>query len=161
VASNTGRRIGMKRMVYVLIAVCLLALSACGGAGPPGEPVTKAEDLVGVWRRTKRWRKAFPEIYMQFRADGTMGFSRVPDKWDYEWMSLECTFEGTRFSVSETAWQVWTEDAQDTSCTGGGEPSGVYEMQLLTNGNLKFVNAQDNCHYRREILTLVEWEPVQ
>jgi hypothetical protein len=162
VASNRVRRIGMKRMVYVLIAVCLLALSACGGAGPPGEPVTKAEDLVGVWCRTERWRKAFPEIYMQFRADGTMGFSTVADKWDYEWMSLECAFEGTRLSVSETAFHFRSEEATDTSCTGrSGAPSGVYEIQLLANGNLKFVNAQDNCEWRREILALAEWEPVQ
>jgi hypothetical protein len=150
----------MKRMVYVLIAVCLFGLSACGGAGPPGEPVTKAEDVLGVWRRTSGWRHAFPEIYLQFRADGAMGFARVPDTWDYEWMSLECSFDGTRFSVTETAFRWRTEEAQDYSCAGRGAPAGVYEIELLANGNLKFVNAQDNCEMRREILALAEWEPV-
>ncbi|NIN65991.1 MAG: hypothetical protein GTO63_15125, partial [Anaerolineae bacterium] len=99
--------------------------------------------------------------YMQFRADGTMGLSRVADKWDYEWMGVDIAFEGSRLSVTETLWRAWTEEAQDYSCTGGsGAPSGEYEIQVLANGNLKFVNARDNCQFRREILTLAEWEPV-
>jgi hypothetical protein len=155
----------MKRIVYLMIAVCLLALSACGGAGagPPGEPVTKAEDAVGVWRRTERWtalRGGFPEMYMQVRADGTMGFSQAADT-DYEWMSLDFAFEGAGFSVTETAFRGFGSQAQDWSCTGGsGAPSGVYEVQLLANGNLEFVNAQDACQIRRDTFTGTEWEPV-
>jgi hypothetical protein len=161
-AISVWRELGQMRTTLLAgFVVVLLLLSACGGAGAPGEPVTKAEDVVGTWRRTRGWRHAFPEIYMQFRADGTMGFSRVPDKWDYEWMSLECAFEGTRFSVSETAFRWRTEEAQDYSCgPGRGAPTGVYEIQVLANGNLKFVNAQDNCEMRREVFTLAEWEPV-
>jgi hypothetical protein len=150
----------MKRIVYLMIAVCLLALSACGGAGNPGEPVTKAEDVLGVWRRTKRMAYWERGIYMQLRADGTMGFAAAPDS-DYEWATLECDFEGTRFSVTETAFRGWEEYRGDVSCAVGiGVPSGVYEMQLLANGNLKFVNAQDNCYWRNKLFTEAEWEPV-
>jgi hypothetical protein len=158
--SQTVRRIGMKRMVYVLIAVCLFGLSACGGAGPPGEPVTKAEDVLGVWRRTKRLAQWERGIYMQLRADGTMGFSMVPDKWDYEWMSLDFAFDGTQCSVTETAFRGGGRHV--VSCaTGIGAPSGVYEIQLLASGNLKFANAQDNCYWRHKLFTEAEWEPVQ
>jgi hypothetical protein len=154
----------MKRMVYVLIAVCLFTLSACSGAGPSGEPVTAAEDVVGVWSRTERWTvvQPIPEMYMQVRADGTMGFSRVPGS-DYEWMSLDFAFEGTRFSVTETALRGFVSNQpQEMSCAGAvGAPTGVYEVQLLESGNLKFANAQDNCQIRREILAMAEWEPVQ
>lgn len=56
---------------------------------------------------------------------------------------------------------AWGEDLQDRSCTGAtGAPTGVYEVQLPANGNLKFVSAQDGCQNRREILSLAEWEPV-
>jgi hypothetical protein len=152
----------VKRVFYLVIAVCLLALMACGGSGPSGEVITKADDVLGVWRRTKKWSAAFPQIYMQFRADGTMGFSTVPDKWDYEWMGVDFAFEGSRLSVTETTWRAWSSDPNPQSCTdGSGAPSGDYEIQLLANGNLKFVNAQDGCEYRREILTLAEWEAVQ
>jgi hypothetical protein len=151
----------MRTTLLAGLVVVLILLSACGGSGPAGEPVTKAEDVLGVWRRTKRWSAAFPAIYMQFRADGTMGFSTVPDKWDYEWMGVDFAFEGSRLSVTETTWRAWSSDPNPQSCTdGSGAPSGDYEIQLLANGNLKFVNAQDGCEYRREILTLAEWEAV-
>jgi hypothetical protein len=105
----------------------------------------------------------FRELYMQFRGDGTIAFSRARGKWDYEWMSLDYTFDGTRLSITETAFAGGERDKlPDYSCAAAeGAPSGVYEMQLLANGNLKFVNAQDKCQWRREILTLAEWTPVQ
>ncbi len=151
-------------VMAITILVLLLALPACGGAGRPGEPVTKAEDVLGVWHRTQKWRKEVGEIYMRFTGDRTIGFAPVPDKWDYEWLTLECAFEGTRLSINEAALRGFAAEweTQDYSCTGGyGAPSGAYEVQLLANGNLKFVNAQDNCTWRREILSLAEWEPVQ
>jgi hypothetical protein len=149
----------MRTTLLAGLVVVLILLSACGGSGPAGEPVTKAEDVLGVWHRTKRFANWERGIYFGLRADGTMGFSAVPDKWDYEWMTLEFDFEGTRFSVTETAFRG--RGRHQYSCaTGIGAPSGVYEMQLLANGNLKFVNAQDNCYWRSEMFTESEWEPV-
>lgn len=76
-------------------------------------------------------------------------------------MSLEFAFEGTQFSVTETAYRAYGEETADYSCTTGlGAPDGAYEIQLLANGNLKFVGAQDACDWRSELLTLAEWEPV-
>jgi hypothetical protein len=152
----------MRTTLLAGLVVVLLLLSACGGASPPGEPVTKAEGVLGVWRRTKRFAYWERGIYMGLRADGTMGFAAVPDKWDYEWATSEFDFEGTRFSVTETAFRGWGEEwGRDESCaTGLGAPSGVYEMQLLANGNLKFVNAQDDCYWRSEMFTEAEWEAV-
>jgi hypothetical protein len=160
VVSNIVRRMGMKSIVYVIVGICLVALSACGSGGPSGETVTKAEDVVGVWHRTKGWL-ALRSVYMQMKADGTMGFGVAPDKWDYAFERCEFTFDGTECSVTETASTTLWDDLSDWSCVGTGHPSGVYEVQLLTNGNLKFVNAQDGCGMRKEILTIAEWEPVQ
>jgi hypothetical protein len=151
----------MRTTLLAGLVVVLLLLSACGTSGAPGELVTEPDDVLGVWHRTKRFAYWERGIYFGLRADGTMGFSGVPDKWDYEWMTLEFDFEGTRFSVTETAFRGWGETERDESCaTGIGAPSGVYEMQLLANGNLKFVNAQDNCYWRSEMFTEAEWEPV-
>ncbi len=157
----------MRTTLLAGLVVVLLLLSACGGTGPPGEPVTKAEDVLGVWGRTKDYQlgsigQVLRNIHIKLEADGTMAFGMSPDKWDYEWMSLEFTFEGTQFSVSETAYRGYGElSERDLSCTSGfGAPDAVYEIQQLANGNLKFVDAQDGCLWRRQLLADAEWEPV-
>ena len=155
----------MRTTLLAGLVVVLLLLSACGTSSAPGELVTEADDVLGTWHRTKEWTQltsTLPQCYMQLRADGTGGVSRAPDKWDYEFMSLEFTFEGAEFSVSETAYRGFGEDyGRDMSCTTGyGAPDAVYEIQQLANGNLKFVNAQDECVWRRQLLADAEWEPV-
>ncbi len=148
-----------------------VALSACGGSGPSVEVVTSAVDIVGVWRRTQPWAGAYEtgiavrQWFLKVEADGTMAFGESPDQWDYEACSEEFAFEGTQFSVTETACnrfqgEIGEDKRFDYSCVGLEAPSGVYEVQLLANGNLKFIDAGDNCQYRRDILTLSDWELV-
>ena len=145
------------------------ALSACGGSGP--QLVTKADDIVGVWRRTQTWDGAYEtgiavkQWFLKLEADGTMAFGESPDQWDYEACSEEFAFEGTQCKVTETACprfqgEIGEDKRFDYSCAYLEAPSGVYEVQLLANGNLKFIDAGDNCQYRREILSLSDWELV-
>ena len=144
----------MKKIAYLMVGVCLLALSACGGSGPSGELVTTGDDLVGVWKRATEWKSGGWVVgYMQCEADGTMDLGRAPDKWDYAVCSYAVAFEGTQVSVTET-------DCPGFQCTGRGEPAAVYQVQLLANGNLRFVVVEDGCPVRRNMLTLEEWEPV-
>jgi len=109
-----------------------------------------------------RW-KSF-DFYMQLRPDGTMGFGRAPDKWEYEWSSHDFAFERTHFSITDTGFSAFETEVElggDVSCTGYSRaPDAIYEIQLLGNGNLKFVSAQDGCQWRREVLAFAEWEPV-
>jgi hypothetical protein len=144
------------------LVIVLLLLSACGTSGAAAELATEADDVLGVWHRTMRYQHF--DFYMQLRPDGTMGFGRSPDKWEHEWSSHDFGFEGTHFSITETAFSAFETEVElggDISCTGYSQaPDAVYEIQLLGNGNLKFVSAQDRCQWRREVLAFAEWAPV-
>jgi hypothetical protein len=150
----------MKRMVSLMIAVCLLGLSACGVTGTSGQAATKAEDVAGIWRRTQPWTMAFgpQRWYVQLNLDGTMAMSPVPDKWDQPIASYEFGFEGSQFSLEQTHGRQF--GGERASCLDLEYPTAVYEVQLLSNGNLKFVQAQDPCPDRRGILADAEWAPV-
>lgn len=168
------KKLWLRGLLLGVSTLCLLAaavgLSACGGSGPSEEVVTSADDIVGVWRRTQLWDGAYEtgiavrQWFLKLEADGTMAFGERPDQWDYEACSEEFAFEGTQCRVTETAcnrFQGQVGDKRfDYSCVGLEAPSGVYEVQLLANGNLKFIDAGDNCQYRREILSLSDWELV-
>lgn len=78
------KEVGEKRTTLLAgLVVVLVLLSACGTSSAPGELVTEADDVLGTWHRTKRFRQ-HSQTYVQLRADGTVGFSRAPDQWDYE-----------------------------------------------------------------------------
>jgi hypothetical protein len=162
-----GKLLGVSALCLVAAAV---ALSACGGSGPSDQVVTSADDLVGVWRRTETWggvpgtSLVIKQWWLKLEADGTMDFGESPERWDYPSCSEEFAFEGTQFTVTETLCPrlegALGDKRFDYTCVGLEAPSGVYEVQLLANGNLKFVDAGDDCEYRREILSMAEWQPV-
>lgn len=157
----------MKKLLIPLLTVVLLGLAACGRSdalieqaeapaqpvqdeAPVAEPVlvTSLEDIVGTWEGIKGGGGS-----IQIEGDGDWtriccaGLRRI----------AEVRFEGKRFFITETASEV-----------GMGEicvPTGIYEIQLLEDGNLKFVAIEDECEKRRNALQgaagiNVEWRPV-
>jgi hypothetical protein len=158
----------MRRTLFAGLVVVLLLLSACGGSGP--QSVTEADDIVGVWRRTDMWDGAYEtgmavrQWYLKVKPDETMALGETPDQWDYEACSEELAFEGTQLKVTETACNRFQglagEKKWNFSCAYLEALSGVYEVQLLANGNLKFIDAGDDCQYRRDILSSSDWELV-
>jgi len=150
----------MSRIAYLMMIGCLLALSACGGTGPSGEAATKAEDVAGIWGRTEVWRgiRGGQQLYIQLNLDGTMALSPVPDKWSQPIASYEFAFEGSRFSLEQTHGRQMYGERE--SCLDQGYPTAVYEIQLLSNGNLQFAKPQDRCSDRRQILADEHWEPI-
>jgi hypothetical protein len=158
--SRKGRRFGMAKTTYLIMIGCLFALSACGGSAPSGQAVTKAEDVAGIWHRTQDWRgiRGGQQLYIRLTLDGTMALSPVPDKWSQPVASYEFGFEGSQFSLEETHGRRLFGERD--SCLDQGYPTAMYEIRLLSNGNLQFAQAQDQCVDRRQILADVEWEPV-
>ena len=159
-------RVVLLRLSALSLLAAAVALSACGGSGPSGEVITKGDEVVGVWRRTGPppslgHGMVFRTLHIKFEADGTMAFGVSPDKWDYEFCIEEFAFEGTQFRVTEITCPGLLYDTEKSlSCAAMDALSGVYEVQLLANGNLNFIDAGDNCQTRRDILTLAEWAPV-
>jgi hypothetical protein len=127
---------------------------AVASAQPTAEPTPQPElaasleDIVGTWEGIKGGGGS-----IQIEGEGAWvrfccsGLRRT----------AEIRFEGTRFFIIETASEVGTGEI----CV----PTGIYEIQLLADGNLKFVAIEDECEQRRNALQgaegiNVEWKPV-
>ena len=114
-----------------------------GGEVEPG-PITSFEDIAGIY---KRGPGHFP-VYMQFSEDGTLNWSLNPDLVeDRPTGVMETRFEGTKVFLNEI------------KGTCDDDPDSTYEIHLLENGNLQFVEIEDTCAIRSSSLT-VEWAPV-
>ena len=118
---------------------CMFLLAGCGASGP--KLASSIEDIAGTWRST------VSSIEWQLNEDGTAS-SSAGGKGEYR-------FEGTRFIGIATPGSV---------CALEGHETGIYEVELLENGNLKFTVIEDECLARVNIvagrLVEVEWEPV-
>ena len=135
----------MNKKLALSIVFALFLLAGCAASGP--KLASSAEDIVGTWQST------VTSLVLQFNEDGTFRgeFSDGSDFID------EFRFEGTR---------LFLKDVGPTSgaCQSQGAETGIYEVELLENGNLKFTVIEDDCQLRITYiaggLVEVEWEPV-
>jgi len=130
----------MNKLVTSSIAIALFLLAGCAASGP--KLASSAEDIAGTWHSTTDSGE------FQFNEDGTfLGGTAFPG---------EFRFEGTRFFLTFTG--------QGNACAQQGAETGIYEVELLENGNLMFTVIEDECADRVTFFTgaLIEreWELV-
>ena len=134
----------MNKQMASSIAIALFLLAGCAAPGP--RLASSAEDIAGAWHSTT----SSGEI--QFNEDGTIliGPATVNP------VAGEFRFEGTRLFLVDIA--------PGAPCVLEGAEAGIYEVELLENGNLKFTAIEDECAIRVSFLVgaLIEreWEPV-
>ena len=135
----------MNKLMASSIGIALFLLAGCAAPGP--KLASSAEDIAGTWHST------ISRAEIRFSDDGT--FIDLPTPTNPG--TGEFRFEGTRF--------FWKElDPPGSACLLEGAETGVYEVELLENGNLKFTVIEDECPGRADYLegrpTEAEWEPV-
>ena len=141
----------MQKPIASLMAVGLMVLAACGTGGEiePG-PITSFEEIAGT---TYKRQGIGGQWYFHFFEDGTWHSSSNPDLVvDRPDGIFETRFEGTKMFAKHIK---------------GGRPCGerpilvdfTYEIHLLENGNLQFVDIEDPCANRAGFFS-VEWSPV-
>ncbi len=137
----------MKKLIVGSIAIAMILLAGCGARGP--RLASSTQDIVGLWRSTGVGSK----YYVLFLEDGTMrGSTNLDLVEDSPLMEEDFRFEGTKL-FQEQRLGVCEEN-----------PTSIYEVELLENGNLKFTAIEDECANRAANLEGVagdkEWEPV-
>lgn len=116
--------------------------------------VVSPEDLVGVWGYCASASDCY---YYQYNEDGTYYGSATASRERLEnapSITGEFWFEGNQLYlnvIEDTLTEVW-------SCIGN---IGVYEVQLLENGMLRFELIEDECGIRSEDLPGFEHERVE
>ena len=135
----------MNKLVTSSTAIALFLLAGCAASGP--KLASSAEDIVGTWQSTT---DSVPGL--QFNEDGTA----FGDPASVSPRPGEFRFEGTRLFLVNIA--------PGDDCVLLGAETGIYEVELLENGNLKFTAIEDECAVRVTGITgaLIEkeWEPV-
>jgi hypothetical protein len=107
---------------------------------PTATPVlaTSAQEIVGIW---KKKRPVGVDEFLQFEEDGTMTFARgKPENLQSQpFRVAEFTFEGMQLLIhpGTVAWPNPEE-----VCI---KETGIYEAQLLENGDLHLFVIQDTC----------------
>ena len=139
----------MQKPIASLMAVGLLVLAACGTGGEvePG-PVSSLEDFAGTYENVG----SSGQFYLRILEDGTWhGSSNRDLVEDRPEIIMETRFEGTKVFLKETKGVCVDEDAI---------AEAIYEIHLLENGNLQFVEIEDTCVARLGFFQGVEWAPV-
>jgi len=133
----------MNKLVASSTAIAVFLLAGCAASGP--KLASSAADIVGTWKSSTS------SVTFQFNEDGT---TRITTAQGTD-VIREFRFEGTRFIST---------DIPNGGCTHIEAQIGIYEVELLANGNLKFTVIEDECPGRVNGLTgaLIEreWEPV-
>jgi hypothetical protein len=111
---------------------------------------TSAGDIAGIWKRLGAGADAF----LQFEAEGIMTYARgKPENLQSQPFAVnEFTFQGTQLLVKEG-----TSVLADEACVNA---TGIYETQLLDNGNLRLIVIEDACQ-RRVTGLATEWTRLQ
>ena len=133
----------VRQSLFPILALAMIASQVACATAPTPTPLpptptptpvlaTSAEQIVGTWLGIKA-----DGMYERFNLDGTsqvaVSLDTLADKPDTE---MTFRFEGTRF--------IYTE-VKATGLPSCGSTPGIYEVQLLPNGNIKFVRIQDAC----------------
>jgi len=133
----------MNKLVASSIAIAVFLLAGCAASGP--KLASSAADIVGTWKSNTS------SLEIQFNEDGTV---RAQSAQGTD-QTFEFRFEGTRF---------FHTDFPNGGCDQIGAATGIYEVELLENGNLKFTVIEDECVNRVNGFTgaLIEreFEPV-
>ena len=95
---------------------------------------TRADDLIGTWRRSDG-------LYIRFYDDGTyhVGFS-LRDLDSMPAIATTYAFDGSQMRITEIS------SAVGLSC---GSDVGLYEVRLLEGGGIQIVVINDPCGFRR------------
>ena len=134
----------MQKPIASLMAVGLTVLAACGTKVELA-PITSFEDIAGT---TYEREVIGGQGYFHFFEDGTVHLSSNPDLVvDRPDGIFETRFEGTTVFLHETKGRC------------DDDPDSTYEIHLLENGNLQFVEIEDPCANRAGFFS-VEWAPV-
>jgi hypothetical protein len=130
----------MNKLLASSVGIALFLLAGCAASGP--KLASSTEDIVGTWQS----KISLGDI--QYNEDGTW---RSQSGSGAVWTG-EFWFEGTQFFTQFSV-----------SCDVGN-PIGIYEVELLENGNLKFTVIEDECvvrvHYLEGAVIETEFEPV-
>jgi len=130
----------MNKLVASSTAIAVFLLAGCAASGP--KLASSTDDIAGTWQSN------ISSGDFQLNEDGTWrsqtGSGLV--------FTGEFWFEGTQFFI------------QDSVGCDVGNPIGIYEVELLENGNLKFTVIEDECATRANALqgaiVAAEFEPV-
>ncbi len=140
----------MKRTKATGIAVALLLLTGSATRAQGPALATNLKDVVGIWRTVVS--PAPREHFLQFKGDGTYGIAHAPEELELDRVPGhvgEFWFEGAQLFIKRTA----NFEPGDAVCVG---LTGIYEVELIANGNLKFIEVEDECyrqtrnHFRAE-----------
>ena len=131
----------MNKLMVGSLAIAMFLLAGCGAAGegpPEPGPITSVGAIVGAWQRTSG-----SPSYIAFHEDGTVGFSAA----------LEVVVDGRGHHVNK----YWFEGTQliiegNHHCADESQEIGMYEVDLLENGNLKFLTIEEDCALRGTLL---------
>lgn len=101
---------------------------------------TSIEDILGTW-----FGSGEHTLYHRFTPDGTCLVAVSKRRLESEPnVVCTCSFEGAQMTMA------CSEADGLPSCPG----NGVYEVQLLPNGNIKFVKVEDSCAKRVLTMTM-------
>ena len=136
----------MKILSITLMVIGLILLTGCSASDTPSGPgpVTDAKDILGTWKKAG--------TYYQFNEDGTYRSASSLEMLAERPRTLgEFWFEGGQFFKKEI------KVRNVSSC---GSAIGIYEVQMLENGNLEFTSVEDECQKRASSTTAAAYKRV-